>query len=136
MKVITRLNKKSLNNPDETRPFGQSKMEMVHLEGVTIGRITLMPGWSWEKDVKPLVNTSSCLISHTQYCLQGRLKVIMDDGVEFEFGPGDAAVIPPGHKAYVLGGEPFVAIDFTGAQDYAKNLREDESDWDEVMDIE
>jgi hypothetical protein len=135
MAVITKLMKKNLNNPDETRPFGQSKMELVNLEDVTIGRLTLEPGWSWEKDVKPLVNTRSCLISHTQYCLQGRLKVIMDDGVEFEIGPGDAVVIPPGHKAYVVGNKPFVAVDFTGAKEYAQALHDAESDWDDMLDI-
>jgi len=36
---------------------------------------------------------------HTQYIVSGRIKVVMDDGAEEEFGPGDAAVIPPGHNA-------------------------------------
>ena len=135
MTVITKLMKKNLENPDETRKFGQSIMELVNLEDVTVGRLTLMPGWSWEKDVKPLVNTSSCQIPHTQYCLQGRLKVIMDDGVEFEVGPGDAVVIPPGHKAHVLGNKPFVAVDFTGAKQYAQDLHESDSDWDDMLDI-
>ena len=140
MKVITKLMKKSMNNPDETRRFGQSKMELVNLEDVTVGRLTLMPGWSWETHVKPLVNTRSCQVPHTQYCLQGRLKVILDDGVEFEVGPGDAVAIPPGHKAVVLGNEPFRAIEFSGAKEYAKTEFDTEPDaepdWDEIMDIE
>jgi hypothetical protein len=37
---------------------------------------------------------------------------------EEEFGPGDAAVIPPGHNAWVVGNEPVVGIDFTGLKDY------------------
>ena len=45
----------------------------------------------------------------------------MDDGEEEEFGPGDAAVIPPGHNAWVVGNEPVVAIDFTGLKEYAKS---------------
>ena len=45
----------------------------------------------------------------------------MDDGAEEEFGPGDAAVIPPGHNAWVVGNEPVVGIDFTGLKEYAKN---------------
>lgn len=36
---------------------------------------------------------------HTQYIVSGRIKVVMYDGAEEEFGPGDAAVIPPGHNA-------------------------------------
>ena len=45
----------------------------------------------------------------------------MDDGTEEECGPGDAAVIPPGHNAWVVGNEPVVAIDFTGLREYAKS---------------
>jgi quercetin dioxygenase-like cupin family protein len=48
------------------------------------------------------------------------LKVVMDDGTEEEFGPGDTAVIPPGHNAWVVGNEPVVAVDFTGLKDYAR----------------
>ena len=44
----------------------------------------------------------------------------MDDGSEDEFGPGDTAIIPPGHNAWVVGNEPVVDIDFTGLKDYAK----------------
>jgi quercetin dioxygenase-like cupin family protein len=51
----------------------------------------------------------------------GRIKVVMDDSTEEEFGPGDAAIIPPGRNAWVVGNEPVVAVDFTGLKDYAKS---------------
>ncbi len=57
---------------------------------------------------------------HTQYMVSGRMKVVMDDGTEDEFGPGDALVVPPGHNAWVVGNEPVVAVDFTGLKDYAR----------------
>ena len=38
------------------------------------------------------------------------MKVRMDDGTEIEGGPGDTAVIPPGHDAWVVGDEPCVSI--------------------------
>lgn len=136
MAVLTRIAKRNLNTPDETRPFGSGKLELVNLEDVSIARITLMPGWSWEKDVKPMVNTQSCQVSHTQYCLQGHLRVKMDDGSELELEPGDAAVIGPGHTAEVVGSEPFVAIDFTGGPQYAQRSPQAEPDWDEMMNIE
>jgi hypothetical protein len=85
----------------------------------TIGRAVLEPGWSWEKCVKPIVKTDSCQAPHTQYIISGRIKVVMDDGAEF--GPGDAAVIPPGHNAWVVGDESVVGIDFTGLKEYAKS---------------
>ena len=55
-----------------------------------------------EKCVKPLVNTNSCQAPHTQYMISGRLKVVMDDGTEEEFGPGDTAVVPPGHEVVLF----------------------------------
>jgi hypothetical protein len=70
---------------------------------------------------EPLVKTDSCQAPHTQYLISGRIKVVMDDGAEEEFGPGDAAVIPPGHNAWVVGNEPVVGIDFTGLKEYAKS---------------
>lgn len=48
------------------------------------------------------------------------MKVVMDDGTEAETGPGDCAVIPPGHNAWVIGNESCISVDFTGAKDYAK----------------
>ena len=57
---------------------------------------------------------------HTQYMISGHIKVVMDDGSEEQFGPGDTAVIPSGHNAWVVGDEPVVAIDFAGLKNYAK----------------
>ena len=116
------MQKKSLNtSPDETRTFENGKIELANLSDVTIGRVTLEPGWSWEKCVKPIVKTDSCQAPHTQNIISGRIKVVMDDGAEEEFGPGDAAVIPPGHNAWVVGNEAVVGIDFTGLKEYAKS---------------
>jgi uncharacterized cupin superfamily protein len=54
------------------------------------------------------------------YVISGRMHVRMDDGSEQEFGPGDTGIVPPGHDAWVLGNENFVAVDFTGGRTYAK----------------
>ena len=50
------------------------------------------------------------------------MKVVMDDGTEAESGPGEAVIVPPGHNAWVVGNEPCVAIDFTGAKEYAESV--------------
>jgi quercetin dioxygenase-like cupin family protein len=119
---MARMQKKNLDSsPDETRTFEKGKVELVNFENVTIGRAVLEPGWSWEKCVKPLVKTNSCQQPHTQYMISGRMKAVMDDGTEEEFGPGDALIVPPGHNAWVVGTEPVVAVDFTGLKDYAKS---------------
>jgi hypothetical protein len=117
----SKIQKKSLNSPDETRTFEKGKIEIANLGGdVIIGRGILEPGWSWEKCIKPIAKTNSCQAPHTEYFISGRLKVVMDDGTEEEFGPGDTGIIPPGHNSWVVGNEPVVAIDFTGLKDFAK----------------
>jgi hypothetical protein len=108
-------------NPDDVRKFTNGRIELANLGEATIGRMTLEPGWKWSKDVKPIVNTNSCQMAHTGYGISGRLHVKMDDGTEQEFGPGEVSYVPPGHDAWVVGNEPFVAIDFTGMKEYATN---------------
>lgn len=118
---MSNLQKKNLDSsPDETRTFEKGKVTLSNFEGVTIGKATLEPGWSWEKCVKPIVNTDSCQALHTKYMVSGRMKVVMDDGTEEEFSAGDALIIPPGHNAWVVGNEPVVTVDFTGFKEYAK----------------
>jgi uncharacterized cupin superfamily protein len=117
---MARTLKKSLNSPEETRSFEKGKLQLVTISGITFGRATLEPGWKWSKSVKPIAKTKSCEAPHTQYIISGKMKVVMDDGQEEELGPGDAAVIPSGHDAWVVGNEPVVAVDVTGMIDYAK----------------
>lgn len=119
---MAKIIKKNLNSaPDETRKFEKGKVDIATFSDVMIGRAEFEPGWSWEKCVKPIAKTKSCEAPHTQYVVSGRMKVVMDDGTEEEFGPGDVGIVPPGHNAWVVGDEKCVAIDFTGMVTYAKN---------------
>jgi quercetin dioxygenase-like cupin family protein len=68
----------------------------------------------------PIVNAHNCQAPHTMYTISGSKKVVMEDGTEDGTRPGDSAVIPPGHNAWVIEKGPCIAIDFTGAKDYAK----------------
>lgn len=111
---------KSLNNPDEVRTPPKTKIEVVKVGDTTVMRATFEPGWKWSECVKPIAGTDSCQAPHINYVISGRMKVVMDDGTEMEMGPGDAADIPPGHDAWVLGNEPCVAIDFAAGKVYAK----------------
>ena len=106
-------------NPDDVRKFTNGKVELANLGDTAIGRMTLEPGWKWSKDIKPIINTNSCQLTHTQYATSGRLHIRMDDGTEQEVGPGEAMYVPPGHDAWVVGNEQFVAVDFTGMKEFA-----------------
>ncbi|HWV37337.1 MAG TPA: cupin domain-containing protein [Vulgatibacter sp.] len=117
---------KNLRSPDETRPFqeDEGQVELFHLGGTTIGKVTMQPGWRWSTHVSPMAGTRTCEVSHVGYCVSGRMRVVMDDGERAEIGPGDAFVIRPGHDAWVLGDEPFVGFDFGGGMPgYARRGR-------------
>jgi mannose-6-phosphate isomerase-like protein (cupin superfamily) len=117
------IQRRSLNTPDEVRPFenDSGELSLVTLEGAgSVGRATFKPGWKWSKDVKPIANTEMCEAPHFMYQLSGRMHIEMKDGTAVEVGPGDVAVIPPGHDAWVVGNEPVVAVDWSGAANYAK----------------
>ena len=117
---MSTMQKKNLSRPDEKRSFDKGQVEVAALGGISFGRATLQPGWKWSTCVKPLAKTKSCEAPHLQYHVSGRLHVVMDDGSEDEFGPGDVSFIPPGHDAWVVGNEPVVIIDISGLVDYAK----------------
>jgi hypothetical protein len=106
------LERKSLNSPDETLPFSEGKIEVVTLGGSTIRRGTLKPTYKWSNSLKSITNTKSCQVRHFGYVISGRMKVVMDDGTEAEFGPGDAMAVTPGHDAWIVGKDQCVVLDF------------------------
>ncbi len=120
--TVEKMEKKSLARPDETSRFDKGRVEVVTVNEVTFGRATLEPGWKWSGCVKPLVQTQSCEAAHLQYHISGRLHVVMDDGSEQDFMPGDVSFLPPGHDAWVVGNEPVVVIDVSGMREYAKHV--------------
>lgn len=116
------LVRKSLDSPEETRPFedDSGQLELVNTEEGVVGRATFRPGWKWSEHVKPIAGTDSCQAAHLGYFVSGRMRVVMDDGEEADYGPGDFASMAPGHDAWVVGDEPCVFIDWQGFADYAK----------------
>lgn len=115
---MTKLESKNMSNPDEVRSLTKTKNEVVKVGEHTVMRSTFEPGWKWSECVKPAAGTPSCQVHHVIYAISGKLNVRMDDGTEKEIGPGDTAVIPPGHDAWVNGNQAFIGIDFTGGATY------------------
>ena len=114
------MQKKNLYTPDEIRTPSKTRVEVVNFTNSTIMRATFEPGWKWSDCVKPVAGTDSCQAAHALYVISGRMVVKMNDGKTQELGPGEAAEIPPGHDAWVLGNEPCVSIDFAAGKIYAK----------------
>src|SRR5262245_37813779 len=118
--TVTKLQTKSHATPDEVRAPDKTRVEVVRLEGFTIGRFTLQPGWRWSECVKPVVKTESCQVPHVGYAVSGRITIKMNDGTQTTIVPGMSYTIPAGHQAWVEGAEPFVAIEVMSAEQYAK----------------
>ncbi|HXP33541.1 MAG TPA: cupin domain-containing protein [Acidimicrobiales bacterium] len=111
---------KTFATPDETRTFELGRVEIVHVAGSDIGRLTLDPGWRWSSHVKPIAGTDLCEAPHFQYQVAGSLNIVMADGRVLECRAGDVIAVPEGHDAWVVGDEPAVLVDWWGASDYAK----------------
>jgi hypothetical protein len=110
----------SFTTPGEVREFPHGRAEILKVGGQEVGRLVFQPGWRWSTDVKPIAGTDSCQAPHMQYHVSGRLRIRMDDGTEFEAGPGDVTSLPSGHDAWVVGDEPAVTVDWFGASNYAR----------------
>ena len=118
--TVKTLQAKSHSSPDETRTPNKTRVEVVHLEGFTIGRFNFEPGWRWSECIKPVVKTDHCQASHVGYAVSGRLTVRMKDGTEKTISAGESYTIPPGHDAWVDGNQPFVGIEVMSADIYAR----------------
>ena len=117
---VSRLEVKSHDAPDEVRKPNKTRVEVVRLEGFTLGRIILEPGWRWSECVKPVVKTESCQVSHVGYCAAGQFVVKLKDGTEKTISAGESYTIPPGHDACNEGHESVVALEVLSADVFAK----------------
>lgn len=106
--------------PDQTLDMkDRGGISIVKMTDGTAGmRAIFEPGWTWEADEKPLLGSpSSCPMRHTGYCISGNLVVRMiDTGAETHLGAGDFFEIPPGHDAYVAGGNRVELILFAAPE--------------------
>lgn len=115
------IDRKSLNEPDETIDYGEegrSAKVTVGIAGYGVGSestvwlSTLRPGWSWQRNIRPSVPFEACPLHHREYVISGRIRYVMDDGSVVDAFTGDHLLIDPGHQAEVLGTEPCVLLDW------------------------
>ena len=118
--AVKTLQVKPSDSPDELRTPDKTRLEVVRLEGYTIARMTLEPGWRWSECIKPVVGTDSCQVSHVGHAISGQITVRLDDGTEQTVRAGDSYTIPPGHDAWVEGSAPFVGIEVMSAEQFGK----------------
>ncbi|MDP3495978.1 MAG: hypothetical protein Q8R82_22940 [Hyphomonadaceae bacterium] len=95
------------DTPDQTMDMkAAGGISIIHMNDGTTGMHAIFePGWTWEKDEKPLLGSPPCCpMRHTGYCISGTLVVRMiDSNAETRITGGDFFEIPPGHDGYVDG---------------------------------
>jgi hypothetical protein len=64
--------------------------------------------------------TEFCEHNHLGYCVSGSLEIQTADGVRSTIHAHDTYALPPGHDEWVVGSEPFVAIEFLGAASFGR----------------
>ena len=101
------IESRRFDSPDDVLDMkAAGSIAIIRMQHGTTGmRAVFEPGWTWEKDERPVLgNPESCPMHHTGYSLSGDLVVRMkDSGLETRISPGDFFEIPPGHDAYVDG---------------------------------
>jgi quercetin dioxygenase-like cupin family protein len=110
------------DSPDETRTPDKTRVDVVRVGNVTAGRFAFEPGWRWSECVKPVAGTESCQARHLGVVQSGTLRVSHEDGSEVDLRAGEAYAIEPGHDAWVIGDERFVAFEFEprAVEEYAR----------------
>ena len=117
---VARLQRRTVHQADELRTFDGGQTEIFEIGDFVIGRFHMQPGWRWSESVGPLSGQRRCPNHHVGYSISGRFRVELPDGSSMEIGPDEMFEIPPGHDAWVIGDEPWFAIDFRGARSYAR----------------
>jgi len=113
------LQYQSLASARDVRPFPNGHAEVVEIAEGVVGRVTYEPGWIWSRDLAPIMGTPTCRLHHQGYSISGSMHIAMDDGLALVIPPGAAFDIPPGHDAWVVGDEAWVAVVWTSLRTYA-----------------
>ena len=117
---MTTLMKKSFDEPDEVKTPEKTHAATVNFGTVAATKIVAQPGWKWSECIKPHVGGDSCQAGHVGMVLQGTIHVVSDDGSELTVTAGDAYTFAPGHGAWVVSDEEFIADEINKAgKDYA-----------------
>jgi hypothetical protein len=111
---VAGITRKSFENPDDVIEFKHGRSLVIRVgEDEEVWRSELGPGWNFDEDLEPYAGgATSCPMTHREYVVAGRIRYLMEDGTEEIGTPGDFLFIQPGHRAWVLGDETCVLIDW------------------------
>jgi class 3 adenylate cyclase len=109
---------RSFDAPDEVIEFGGVIEQLITIGGLTVSRSVQPQGWRWRDDFQPLVGGEWCQANHVGMVLSGRQIILLDDGIEYELGPGDLYDVRPGHDGWTIGDEDCVLLEWSGQRQW------------------
>lgn len=113
--------------PDHVTELPGFRVDSVAVGDTTVGFCQFQPGWRWSTDMAPILRETSCPMRHLGYCVSGTMHVVMDDGQVLDVTPHTVFEIPPGHDKWVVGDEPWVAVEWGGTQRASRAASADSS---------
>jgi hypothetical protein len=118
--IVTAFAVKSFDVPDKKRYPDKAEVDLVSVNDYSVARLILAPGWRWSECSKPTEKTPVCQHNHLGFCVSGVMEVETPEGVRSSIHANDTYAIPPGHNEWVVGSEPFVAVEFLGAASFGR----------------
>lgn len=112
---VTALAVKSFDVPDKKRCPDNAEFDLVTVNDFSVARLILGPGWRWSESNRDFEPTGVCQHHHLGFCISGVMEVESADGIHSTIQANDTYAIPPGHDEWVVGTDPFVAVEFLGA---------------------
>ena len=67
--------RKSFDDPDETFELDGMVEHVVKMGDYTVGRVVQPPGFSWSKNIRPIVGGDWCSARHVGVVVSGRMGV-------------------------------------------------------------
>ena len=117
---VTAMAVKSFDVPDKKRCPEKAEFDLVTVNDYSVARLILEPGWRWSECIKPLEKTHFCEHNHLGFCVSGVMEVETAEGLRSTIRANDTYTLPPGHDEWVVGSEPFVAVEFLGAASFGR----------------
>jgi quercetin dioxygenase-like cupin family protein len=109
--------------PDEVRTFEKGRYEIVHVNGMSIGRASYEPGWRWSVHIGAAIGQRYCSSEHLGYVLSGTATAAFEDGRVFELRTGNVFYISPvPHDSWVIGESPYLSLHILGVSGYERYL--------------
>jgi hypothetical protein len=117
---VTAMAVKSFNEPDRKRCPDKAEIDLCTVDDYSVARLILGPGWRWSWNTRPYELTDVCQHHHLGFCISGLMEVETSEGQHSTIRANDTYAIPPGHDEWVVGPEPFVAVEFLGAASFGR----------------